>query len=106
MAAPLLFHSKPTSSVEEDGVYEVLLDPHAARQLDDIRDEKVYQRIESALERLSTNPRPIGVKKLWDKVHRIHIGRFRIIYVIDDKDKVVLVSDIKPRTERTYRKLR
>lgn len=87
-------------------MYEVLLDPHAARQLDHIRDERVYQRIETALEGLSTNPRPIGVEKLWDKVHRVRIGRFRIIYIIDDKNKVVLVSDIERRTERTYRTLR
>lgn len=93
-------------NVEEKGeLYEVYLDPRAARNLDNIKDDATYSQIDEALERLKSNPRPLGVKKLWNKVYRIRVGRFRIIYLIDDKDNVVLVSLIAPRDKISYERL-
>ena len=95
-------------SVEEkrDLSYEVYLDPCAVRDLDEIKDVKTYSRIDEALDRLKDNPRPPSVKKLWDNIYRIRVGRFRIIYPIHDKEKVILVSLIAPRDKISYDKLR
>lgn len=85
-------------------MYEIIQSRQAEKQLDRIS-EADFLRVDKAIQSLKVNPRPRGVKKLHEKLHRIRVGRFRIIYVIDDKDKVVLVSHIEPRTERTYRRL-
>ncbi len=94
------------SAKEKDELsYEVYLDPHATKNLDKIKDLTTYSRIDEALERLKHNPRPRNVKKLWDKVYRIRVGRFRIVYLIHDKEKVILVSLIAPRDKIDYEKL-
>ncbi|MDQ3111622.1 MAG: type II toxin-antitoxin system RelE/ParE family toxin [Bacteroidota bacterium] len=55
---------------------------------------KIVKRIFPALENLSGNPRPAGSKKLVgqdENLWRIRIGDYRIVYLIEDKIKVVEV---------------
>jgi mRNA interferase RelE/StbE len=61
------------------------------------------QRIHEAIEQLSQNPRPYGVKKLQGEVdfYRIRVGDFRILYEIDDSTKQVIIMRIMPR-ENAY----
>ena len=59
-------------------------------------------RIEAALDRLSDNPRPAGVKKIRGNIYRIRSGDWRIIYAVFDKDKLVLVGKIARRAEDSY----
>ena len=86
-------------------MYEVLLDKHAERQLDKLSLYDTFERIDKAISDLALNPRPHGVVKLFDKIHRIRVGDYRIIYSINDKDRVVLIAEIRHRDERTYRGL-
>lgn len=51
---------------------------------------------------LEINPRPKGVKKLEQNIYRIRIGRYRVIYEINDKDKLVVVTKVAKRDESTY----
>ena len=85
-------------------MYEVRLHPRAEKQLDHLP-RNVFDRIDKAIQRLQDNPRPRGVEKLHDRVHRIRVGDYRVIYSIFDSDKVVLVSKVARRSERTYRGL-
>jgi mRNA interferase RelE/StbE len=85
-------------------VYEARLHPRAEKQLDHLP-LNVFDRIDKAIQRLRDNPRPQGVKKLYGRVHRIRVGDYRVIYSIFDSDKVVLISKIAQRSERTYRGL-
>jgi mRNA-degrading endonuclease RelE of RelBE toxin-antitoxin system len=49
------------------------------------------------------NPSSHGVEKLHANVHRVRVGDWRVIYVIDDDAQQVTVERVKRRNERTYR---
>jgi mRNA interferase RelE/StbE len=61
------------------------------------------QRVNEAIEHLSRNPRPNGVKKLKGEVdfYRIRVGDHRILYEIDDSAKLIVIERIMPR-ENAY----
>jgi len=65
--------------------------------------DDLYNRVRAAIEALADNPRPIGVKKLGGKVHRIRVGPYRIIYSIHDEERVVVIDKVARRRERTYK---
>ena len=60
------------------------------------------ERIEAALDRLSANPRPQGIRKIHGNIYRSRIGDWRVIYAVFDKDNLVLVGRIVRRSEDTY----
>ena len=64
-----------------------------------------FLRIDRVVFRLRDNPRPSGVKKLKDNIHRIRIGPWRIIFLIDDNERLVSVVDVVRRSESTYKGL-
>ena len=58
------------------------------------------ERVNKAIAALSDNPRPSGVKKLTAKEgYRIRVGDYRILYVIDDKEKLIIVYRVAGRGE-------
>lgn len=80
-----------------------LLDRRTRRQLDRIQ-EPDFTRIAEAILELEDNPRPPGCRKLrglegW----RIRIGNWRVIYHINDQERVVTVVEVRRRREDTYR---
>ncbi len=82
-------------------MYEVVLTSRAYREYDKL---SLSDRncIELTLDRLSVNPRPEGVRKLYGNIFRIRTGDWRIIYAVFDKDRLVLVGKIVRRSEDTY----
>jgi mRNA interferase RelE/StbE len=50
---------------------------------------------------LANNPRPFGSHKITgsENDYRIKVGNFRIIYEVDDKEKLVKVMQIRHRRE-------
>jgi mRNA interferase RelE/StbE len=56
------------------------------------------QRVHEAVEQLSQNPRPNGVKKLKGDVdfYRIRVGDYRILYQIDYIAKLISLVRILP----------
>ena len=52
---------------------------------------------------LADQPRPKGVKALARKVYRLRVGRHRVIYKVFDREQLVLIGKVGPRTERTYK---
>jgi mRNA interferase RelE/StbE len=54
-----------------------------------------------AIERLATNPRPKGCRKLEgaDNLWRIRVGDYRVIYSVDDARRIVDIIAIRHRSE-------
>lgn len=82
--------------------YEIRIDSHALRDLRRISLSD-YKRVDERICALGLNPRPTGVAKLRDRVYRIRIGPWRVIYLIDDAHRVVVVNAIRRREKDTCR---
>ena len=82
-------------------MYEVELTRRAHNQFNKLSLPD-QERIEAELDRLSTNPRPPGIRKIYENIYRIRTGDWRIIYAVFDKDRLVLVGRIVRRSEDTY----
>ena len=62
----------------------------------------IQPRVKKAIQSLSQNPPPQGVKKLMGKLKgawRIRIGDYRLLYDIDDKLKKVVLIDMGHRKQ-------
>jgi len=80
-------------------MYQIKLDKRVEKELDKIP-EKIFDKIKKVILALKDNPRPLGVKKLTNQEHwRIRVGEYRILYEIDDQDKVIVIFKIKHRKE-------
>lgn len=80
-------------------MYEVELRRNAKKSLDGLQTQERH-RIISALLNLEQEPRPIGVEKvrgtgLW----RIREGDYRLVYHIDDGEKIITVVRIGHRRD-------
>jgi len=78
-----------------------LLDRKTRRELD-CAHEPDSSRIAEAILQLEDDPRPPGCRKLrglegW----RIRVGNWRVIYYIDDDQKLVTVVSVRRRREDT-----
>ena len=51
-------------------------------------------------------PHPAGSVLLEQDILRIRVGRYRVIYRIDDSRRIVDIGGIRRRTEGTYRGIR
>jgi mRNA interferase RelE/StbE len=72
------------------------------RELDALR-QVDYERVLVRLRALANVPRPRGCEKLYDAIYRVRAGDFRIIYLVDEKNKRIEVGSVRRRTETTYR---
>jgi len=63
----------------------------------------LIEAIDQAIEELKGNPRPPGAIKLTAQgnEYRVRVGDYRIIYEIQDPDRVIVLRIVK-RNERTY----
>ena len=72
----------------------------AQKELDAL-DDALFSRIDRKILALADNPRPAGCKKLKAYIDhwRVRIGDWRVVYIIDDKAKLVSVTRIAHRRE-------
>ena len=85
--------------------YEIRLRSVAQKGLDALP-RRDYEIVAKAISTLEDNPRPRRVKKLADSgLWRIRVGKFRIVYAIDEKTKVVMLVRVARRKEDTYKGL-
>jgi mRNA interferase RelE/StbE len=58
-------------------------------------------RVVSSIKSLEANPRPAGCRKLegYNKTYRIRVGRYRVIYDVDDSRIVVIVLKVGHRKD-------
>ena len=83
--------------------YQVRLRRGAWKELDKLvgRD---YEIIANAISALEQEPRPARVKKLAESgLWRIRVGRYRVVYAINDVERLVIVVRIARRREDTYK---
>ena len=85
-------------------MFKIYLDIPAQKSLKKL-DNSFSQRIIESIERLAEDPIPhdskriIGIK---EKVFRIRVGKFRVLYRVNYKNFCVVVIDIDTR-ERIYK---
>jgi len=85
--------------------YQVNLRRAAQTQLDKLvgRD---YQAVARSISALTQKPRPPRVEKLAESgLWRVRKGSYRVIYSIDDEERLVIVVRIARRAEDTYKGL-
>ena len=83
--------------------YEIIIKPSAEKAFGKLPNA-LQVKILEALEQLSVNPRPSGVKKLKSafNIYRIRVGEYRVIYSINDTVLIVTVVKIAHR-KNVYR---
>jgi mRNA interferase RelE/StbE len=61
----------------------------------------IKRRVAQAVERLRTNPRPRGVRKLEgdDRLYRVRVGDYRVIFAIDDRERSIRVTRVRHRRD-------
>ncbi len=79
--------------------YVVYLKRSAEKELDRLPKE-VHDRIVKRLISLADNPRPSGTKELHGREgYRIRVGDYRILYLINEKEKKIEIVSIAHRKE-------
>ena len=79
--------------------YRVEILRRAARALSKLP-EKDYRHVRDAIRALGEDPRPPGCKKLVGRDGwRTRVGRYRVIYEVNDAVLVVLVLDVGDRKD-------
>ena len=80
--------------------YQVFFARSARRELEDLP-ERVGHRVLRRIEGLATAPRPPGCRKLTGShdLWRLRVGVYRVLYRVDDEQKVVDVIAIRHRRD-------
>lgn len=80
-------------------IYTVLVLRRVQKEMAGLPDEP-YQRIKSAMRALGENPRPPGCRKLGGRQGwRIRVGDYRVVYEVDDEQRVVTVLHVGYRKD-------
>jgi len=85
-------------------VYQLHIRPRAERDLDRLSEVERSRLIET-IKTLKENPHPLLSQKLMENIYGVRMGRYRIVYAIDDKRKIVDIGKVDRRKERTYQRL-
>lgn len=86
--------------------YDIKISPAAERDLKDLKRKlKNFNDLVVAIDELSTNPKPYGVRKIkgFNITFRVRFSSYRIIYDIYDKDKKIIILRIIKRDKSTYK---
>lgn len=83
--------------------YDVRLHPAAAREYRRLQGP-LRDRIGAAIDALAANARPAGAVKLAGRDdYRIRVGDYRVVYAVEDAERLVIVARIAHRRE-VYRR--
>ena len=83
-------------------MYEVEVISSAEKDLDNL-EKKFFIQIKNKIDSLKSNPRPAGCLKLTaEEGYRLRSGDHRILYRIDDKNRILYIYRVKHRKE-SYR---
>jgi mRNA interferase RelE/StbE len=81
----------------------VRLTPSAAREFRRLQG-LMRERVRAAIDGLADEPRPVGCAKLAGRDdYRIRVGDHRVVYAVDDGERLVIVARIAHRRE-VYRR--
>jgi len=82
-------------------MYNIVISQSALKELHRLQ-KKVVKKIETAINALAENPRPVGVKKLKgsnEDLYRIRSGDYRVVYAIDDEIRIIDIRKIGHRKD-------
>ena len=80
--------------------YELLIKPSAAKELEAVGRKSDRSHIVAKIYALRDDPRPSRCEKLTGQDrYRLRQGQFRILYVVDDAERVVTVVKIGHRRD-------
>jgi len=81
--------------------YSVLIKTSAAKEVEAIGAKDDRQRIIGRIRSLGANPRPQGSEKLagYGDRYRVRQGRYRIIYLVDDRRREVTIFKVGHRKD-------
>ena len=90
--------SNPSSGAEN---YKLDIKPSAAKELESLGTKKDRQKIVARINALATETRPVGVEKLAGERngYRVRQGNYRIVYSIDDRNKLIVVMRVGDRKD-------
>jgi mRNA interferase RelE/StbE len=80
--------------------YQVVFARSASKELEALP-RGLAARVLGRIERLASNPRPPGSRKLaaTDNLWRIRIGDYRVVYGVDDTKRVIDVVAVRHRRD-------
>ena len=79
--------------------YSVFIKPSATRELETLPDP-LLKRVDRVIVALGEDPRPRGCVKLRSmNLYRVRVGSYRVLYRIDDQERVVEVIAIGHRRD-------
>ncbi len=80
--------------------YTVVFATSALRDLERLP-AQIVQRVLNAIHELGNNPRPHGCRKIVgsESTYRIRVGEYRVVYEVDDQQRLVLVTRIRHRKD-------
>ncbi|MGH9765457.1 MAG: type II toxin-antitoxin system RelE family toxin [Blastocatellia bacterium] len=78
--------------------YAVEFKSSARKELESLSDRLITRAL-TKIENLSDDPRPPGSKKLrgYKDIWRVRVGDYRIVYIIDDMEKLVSITRVAHR---------
>ena len=84
--------------------YQVHITPAAQREFKRLPPEGI-RKVDATILELEQNPHPDGCTKLEgsEDEYRVRVGDYRILYVVDDKTKLVTIAHVRHRRD-AYRK--
>jgi len=93
--------SNPSSGAEN---YKLQIKESAAKELESLGTKKDREKIVARINALAMDPRPSGSEKLAgeENKYRVRQGNYRIVYSIDDRNRVVVITKIGDR-KQVYR---
>ena len=85
-------------------VLEIAIGPKADRFLQGVN-QQVFDRLSGKIKELAVNPQPRGAKKVLieEGVFRIRAGMHRILYSLENNNRVLLIVNIDKRS-RVYKR--
>ena len=82
-------------------MYKIIISESALKQLHRFP-KPIVKKIQISVDKLTENPRPLGVKKLKgneEDLYRIRVGDYRVVYSIDDGIKIIDIRKIGHRND-------
>lgn len=81
--------------------YRLQIKASASKELESVGTKKDRQRLVNRINALATDSRPVGSEKLADEEnkYRLRQGSYRIIYSIDDRTRLIVITKIGHRKE-------
>ena len=90
--------SNPSSAGQS---YRLQIKESAAKELESLGTRKDREKIVTRINALATDPRPNGSENLEGEENRYRVrqGNYRVVYSIDDRKRVVVITKIGDRKD-------